>query len=126
MEKLLKSGCYDIEIDGHKYLWNTKSTDWINSPNAINEIGCIHTTQGFDLNYAGIIIGNELKYDKEKKMIVADRSCYMDSKGRDATTYEELLDYLFNIYSTVCVRGIMGTYIYACDEGLREYLKKYI
>lgn len=126
MKEIIDSGMYDIEIDGYKYIWNTSSVDWINSPNSINEIGCIHTTQGFDLNYAGIIIGNELKYDDKKQCLYVDKKSYKDKKGKASATDEELLDYLFNIYSTVCARGIMGTYIYACDEGLREYLKKYI
>ena len=50
-----KNNLYDIEIDGHKYIWNSQPTDWINSENSINEIGSIHTTQGFDLNYTGLI-----------------------------------------------------------------------
>ena len=49
--KVINSGIFDLEIDGYKYIWNSKATDWINSPNSVNEIGSIHTTQGFDLNY---------------------------------------------------------------------------
>ena len=63
LDEIINDNLFEIEIDNHKYIWNTKNKDWINSPNAINEIGCIHTTQGFDLNYTGVIIGNELKYD---------------------------------------------------------------
>ena len=61
---------YDIDIDGNKYIWNSQPVDWINSENSINEIGSIHTTQGFDLNYTGLIIGNELKYDNENNCFV--------------------------------------------------------
>ena len=38
----------------------------------------------------------------------------------------KLLDYLLNIYRTMMARGMLGTYIYVCDPGLKEYLKKYI
>lgn len=124
--KIKENEIYDICIDGYKYIWNTKTTDWINSPNAINEIGSIHTSQGFDLNYAGLIIGNDLKYDDINKKIIVDRKNYFDTKGKDTTTDEELLEYLLNIYSTMCTRGILGTYLYVCDEKLRKYLKKYI
>jgi len=123
---VINSGVFDLEIDGHKYIWNSKATDWINSPNSVNEIGSIHTTQGFDLNYTGLIIGNELKYDLENKKFIVDRANYYDAKGKADTTDEELLRYLLNIYQTMMLRGMLGTYIYVCDPGLREYLKKYI
>lgn len=124
--QVINSGIYDLEIDGYKYIWNSRATDWINSPNSVNEIGSIHTTQGFDLNYTGLIIGNELKYDLENNKFVVDRSNYYDAKGKADTTDEELLDYLLNIYRTMMSRGMLGTYIYVCDEGLKKYLKKYI
>lgn len=124
--KVINNGIYDLEIGGYKYIWNSKATDWINSPNSVNEIGSIHTTQGFDLNYTGLIIGNELKYDLKNDKFVVDRSNYYDAKGKVDTTDEELLDYLLNIYRTMMSRGMLGTYIYVCDEGLKKYLKKYI
>lgn len=126
IKNIVDSDIYDLEIDGYKYIWNTKPTDWINSANSVNEIGSIHTTQGFDLNYTGLIIGNELQYDEENKKIIVNRSNYYDTKGKADTSDEELLGYLLNIYSTMCTRGMLGTYIYVCDENLREYLKKYI
>ena len=124
--KIIERNIYDIEIDGNKYIWNSQATDWINSPNSVNEIGSIHTTQGFDLNYTGLIIGNELKYDLDKKKFIVERKNYYDAKGKADTTDEELLNYLLNIYRTMILRGMLGTYIYVCDPGLKEYLKKYI
>ncbi len=121
-----ENGIFDIEIDGFKYIWNSKATDWINSPNSVNEIGSIHTTQGFDLNYVGLIIGNELRYDLKTKEFITDRKNYFDAKGKANTTDEELLEYVLNIYRTMMLRGMLGTYIYVCDEGLRKYLSKYI
>lgn len=126
IDNIVKNDVYDLDIDGYKYIWNTKPTDWINSPNSVNEIGSIHTTQGFDLNYTGLIIGNDLKYDDINNKIIVDRKNYFDTKGKAGITDEELLDYLLNIYSTMCTRGILGTYIYVCDEKLRKYMKKYI
>lgn len=125
-KKITSSGIYDIEIEGHKFIWNSRAVDWINSPNSINEIGSIHTTQGFDLNYTGLIIGNDLKYDDENHILIADKNNYYDSKGKNNTTNDELLRYLLNIYSVMATRGMLGTYIYVCDEKLRKYLKKYI
>lgn len=126
INNITKQGIYDLKINGYKYIWNTKTTDWINSPNSVNEIGSIHTIQGFDLNYTGLIIGEDLKYDDIHNKIFAERNNYYDTKGKADTSDEELLNYLFNIYSTMCTRGILGTYLYVCDPKLRNYLKKYI
>ena len=92
IQQIQEDEIYDIEIEGYKYIWNSKAVGWINSENAINEIGCIHTVQGFDLNYAGIIIGNELKYDDVKHKLYVDRKNYYDIKGKADTSDEELLE----------------------------------
>lgn len=126
VKRNVDNGIFDIEIGKNKYIWNSRPTDWINSSNSVNEIGSIHTTQGFDLNYTGLIIGNELRYDTENKKIFVDRNNYYDAKGKADTTDEELYGYIINIYQTMMLRGMLGTYIYVCDPALREYLKKYI
>lgn len=125
-KRCIASGKYDIEINGHKYIWNSQYYGWISTDNSSNEIGCIHTIQGFDLNYTGVIIGNDLHYDEEKQKLYIDRDSYFDTNGKNKTNDEDLRDYILNIYSILCTRGINGTYIYACDDGLRNYLKKYI
>ena len=126
LNKMIKKGMYDIEIQGYKYIWNSSNNVWVSSPNSINEIGCVHTIQGFDLNYVGVIIGNELKYDKENQKFIVDRNNYYDKYGKNDTDDQELLEYILNIYYTLCTRGMRGTYIYVCDNNLRDYLKKYI
>lgn len=114
---------YDIEIDGLKLIWNSQAQDWINSPNAINEVGCIHTVQGYDLNYIGVIIGPELSYDENKKKFVVDREKYFDINGRNGITNpKELESYIINIYKTLLTRGIKGTYVYIVDENLKKYI----
>lgn len=117
---------FDIEIDGLKLIWNSTNTDWVNSPNAINEVGCIHTVQGYDLNYAGVILGPEIDFDPIIGQIVIDQSKYRDLNGkRSVESPDELTLYIRNIYKTLLTRGIKGTYIYAYNKNLRNYLKKY-
>ncbi|WP_440312597.1 DNA/RNA helicase domain-containing protein [Leucobacter chromiireducens] len=122
---------FDIEIDGEQLRWNSTQRDWINSPGSINEVGSIHTVQGYDLNYAGVIIGKDLRYDSESQSIVFDRSEYYDKKGREnnpkrGITYtdDDLLQYVRNIYTVLLTRGIRGTYVYVCDPSLREHLRR--
>lgn len=115
---------YDIEIGDYKGVWNSTATDWVNSPNAVNEVGCIHTVQGYDLNYVGVIIGPEFGYDTENKKFFVDREKYLDRNGRAGVhDLTELEQYLKNIYKTILTRGIRGTFLYVCDDGLRSYLK---
>lgn len=119
---------YDIEIQGKQYRWNTTLENWITNPKSINEVGCIHTLQGYDLNYAGIIIGEDLKYNSEKHELYADKDCYFDQQGKSgvANKPKELLEYITNIYLTLLTRGVRGTYVYVCNDALREYLSQFI
>ncbi len=118
---------YDIDFDGVKLQWNSTAVDWINSPDSINEVGCIHTTQGYDLNYAGVIIGPELDYDNEKKELIIFKNRYKDKAGKNTISDENILkEYILNIYKTILLRGIKGVYVYACNSNLRQYLAQYL
>jgi len=116
---------YDIEIDGYKAIWNSTVKDWMNSSNAINEVGCIHTVQGYGLNYTGVIIGPEFGYEPERKKFFVDKKKYFDKNGRNGVTDpNELERYIINIYKILLTRGIKGTYVYIVDENLRNYFKE--
>lgn len=118
---------FDIDIDGVQMCWNSTNSDWINSENAITEVGCIHTTQGYDLNFVGVIFGKEISYDTKQNKIVVNSDNYYDRNGRvGIKTEEELKQFVINIYKTMMLRGIKGTYVYACDPNLQEYLKKFV
>lgn len=120
--KTKNGGQFDIEIDGLKLIWNSKKDDWVNSKNAVNEVGCIHTVQGYDLNYTGVIIGPEIYFDKDENMIKIDKDKYMDINGKTSIDNpEELRRYIINIYKTLMTRGIKGTFVYIVDKNLRQY-----
>jgi SOS-response transcriptional repressor LexA len=72
-----------------------------------------------------VIIGPEISYDPAHKVIVVDKSKYLDSNGhKGVTDPEELKRYIINIYKTLLTRGILGTYVYIVDENLRQYVKE--
>ncbi|QTE30028.1 DUF2075 domain-containing protein [Pengzhenrongella sicca] len=126
-------GVFDIELDGCRLRWNSTDTDWINSPGSISEVGSIHTVQGYDLNFAGVIIGPELRYDPVGRRLFIDRTLYRDRKGKENNrvlgkkyTDDDLLRYVVNIYSVLLTRGMLGTFVYACDPDLNAYLRRYI
>lgn len=117
----------DIRIDGMEFQWNKTYNDWITSENSFEQIGCIHTTQGYDLNYAAIIFGLEIDYDPKLNEIVIDKTKYFDKYGKNGVNDpNELKAYIINIYKTILYRGIKGVYVYACNDNLKKYLKKYI
>ncbi len=124
---------YDIEVDGCQLRWNSSQVDWIASPKALEEVGSIHTVQGYDLNYAGVIIGPDLRYDADAGRIIFDRDSYFDKKGKENNdvlgkkyTDEDLLQFVSNIYAVLLTRGILGTYVFVCDPALRDHLEKFI
>lgn len=120
---------FDIELDGERLRWNGTDKDWINSKDSLEEVGSIHTVQGYDLNYAGVIIGPDLRLDPATGRIVADRESYRDKKGKENTGHlkdtfgdDDLLTFIRNIYGVLLTRGMRGTYVYVCDPALRERL----
>jgi len=123
---------HDIEIEGFKLFWNRASVDWINSKTSAEEVGGIHTVQGYDLNYAGVIIGADLKFDSESQKIVFDRNSYFDTKGKENNDVlglrysdEDIRQFVVNIYRVLMTRGIKGTYVYVVDPALRNHLSKF-
>lgn len=127
------STAFDIEIDGSEFRWNQTQKDWINTAGSINEVGSIHTVQGYDLNYAGVIVGPDLRFDPVEQRLYIHRASYFDKKGKEnnpklGITYSDgdLLRYITNVYAVLMTRGILGTYVYVCDRPLREYLRGYL
>jgi uncharacterized protein len=116
----------DIELQ-----WNSRVVDWVDSPKSIDEVGSIHTIQGYDLNYAGVIIGRDLTYDEAAAELRFVRANYFDKKGLQNNpgqklTEQEILDFVLNIYAVLLTRGILGTYVYVCDDALRDYLRPFL
>ena len=124
---------FDINIPGARPLrWNSTDKDWVGKGSS-DEVGSIHTLQGFDLNYAGVIIGPDIEVD-EHGFLRANRECYADKRGKAdvamalnpserKTTDEDLLRYIRNCYRVLLTRGIRGTYIYAGASTLRQRLQ---
>ena len=124
---------HDFVIDGVPLKWNGTTKDWIGSRTSAEEVGSIHTLQGYDLNYAGVIIGPDLHFDPETQRLYVDRAHYQDTKGKasnrkrdQVTTDDDLLRYITNIYSVLLTRGMRGTFVYVCDPELRRHLERFI
>lgn len=127
----------DVIIENKEYYWNLTRTNWVSSSGeeeAIQQIGCIHTIQGYDLNYCGVIFGREIGYSKEKNEFFIRPEYYHDSAGKDQDEHK-LKEHILNIYRVLLSRGIKGTYVYVSNDfkpkdinndELKAYLKKYM
>lgn len=100
--------------------------EWAYKPLGIEQVGCIYTAQGFEFDYAGVIIGEDLKYNPVSKQIFTDKSSCKDPVLRQ-NRQEAIMtfdDYVRNIYRVLMSRGMKGCFLYICDENLRNYMKQ--
>ncbi|MBR2554407.1 MAG: DUF2075 domain-containing protein [Aeriscardovia sp.] len=105
-----------------------KGLAWAEQPQTINEVGSTFTIQGFDLNYAGVILGPSVKY-RDGKIVFDPSKSYNEkaiqnrtlSNGKKQKFGEQLLQHEVRVLMT---RGVNGLYIYACDDELRKVLQQ--
>ena len=115
---------YDFIIDGIKYSWNGINENYATDPNTVGLIGSVFTSQGYDLNYCGVIFSNDIKFNKETGKIECVSGSYFDTHGKDSKDLTKTMEDIINSYLVLLTRGIKGTYIYCCDKDLREYFKE--
>jgi len=127
----------DITIDeyGYKATWNLTSdgSEWIISPKSVEEVGCIHTCQGLEVDYIGVIIGRDLiaidgvlKTDPSARA-KTDKSLagYKKEWKEDPVSAELKADEIIrNTYRTLMSRGMKGCYVYFVDPATGEHFKK--
>ena len=127
---------YDIEFPEYDFRmkWNLTEdgSTWIISPKSVNEVGCIHTCQGLEVDYIGVIIGDDLFVRNGVVITDASKRASSDNsvKGYKKLMKEnpeeakEQLDLIIkNTYRTLMTRGMKGCYIYCTDEETMEWFK---
>lgn len=118
---------YDIVLeDGFKAKWNFSNSLFAIDPHSFDQVGCIHTTQGLEFDYCGIIIGRDLRYENGKVITDQAKEALSDrSSGIRSCRDKELADKLIrNTYKTLMSRGQKGCFIYCEDKPLLEYISK--
>jgi DUF2075 family protein/DNA replication protein DnaC len=127
----------DIEIGDFKAKWNLKTDGmlWIVQPNSINEVGCIHTCQGLELDYVGVIVGQDLIVRNGQVLVDPTKRSGRDTtikgwkrlmKEKPEETKSKLKAIIKNTYRTLMTRGQKGCFVYFVDEETREFFKKII
>jgi DUF2075 family protein len=131
------SNAWDIQIDpyGYKARWNLSSDGsvWIMKPGTVEEVGCIHTCQGLELETIGVIIGPDLVFRDEKVVTVpsararTDQSLKGYKKGLKSDPdgmRSKANSIIRNTYRTLMSRGTKACWVYACDPNLNAWLKR--
>ncbi len=127
----------DIVIDGYRATWNldTDGQAWIIKPDSVSEVGCIHTCQGLELDYIGVIVGPDLlardgkiiTQPKERagtdKSIHGWKSLFQENP---VSTMMRLDMIIKNTYRTLMTRGQKGCYVYFCDKNTESYFRSRI
>lgn len=116
-----------------KWNMNKKGKPWAIRKNSIDEIGCIHTCQGLEFDYVGVIIGTDLRYENGKivtdlnKNASTDRTALVHTKAlykKDPEEANKIANKIIkNTYKVLMTRGLKGCYIYCEDKPLAEYIK---
>ena len=124
----------DIVIGDYRRQWNLDQDGslWIITPDSIDQVGCIHTCQGLEVDYIGVIIGPDLvmqhgilktvprardRHDKTMKGFVK-------LSKSDPTHAAKLADTIIkNTYRTLMTRGMKGCYVYATDPQVATYFR---
>lgn len=127
------TNCHDIKIDDFEMSWNLDNgVPFAVSDTSINEVGCIHTSQGLEFDYVGVILGDDIRYEdghvvtdftkraKTDQSLKGIKKLYKESPDVARARADEIIK---NTYRTLLTRGMKGCYIYCTDKGMKEYLK---
>lgn len=125
----------DVVIGDWKMPWETNNVQarppynqqyapsadlWASHPMGINQVGCIFSAQGFEVDYIGVIMGPDIRYDKNSERIVAEKG-HTHSVNDSDSDFDE---HIKNIYRVLLSRGRKGCLIYCMDKHLEIYLKE--
>lgn len=117
---------YDIFLkNGFKAQWNFSTTEFAIEKGTFDQVGCIHSTQGLEFDYVGIIIGKDMRYENGKVITDRTQRAKSDTTIKGLKGDEALGDRIIrNTYKTLLTRGQKGCFIYCEDEALNTYIKK--
>lgn len=127
------SDIHDIKIGDFEMSWNLKNTTtFAIDETSVNEAGCIHTSQGLEFDYVGVIIGDDMRYEdgrivtdftkraKTDQSLKGIKTLYKENPEKALRISDEIIK---NTYRTLMTRGMKGCYVYCTNPDLAEYLK---
>ncbi|MEU4710572.1 DNA/RNA helicase domain-containing protein [Nocardia salmonicida] len=128
----------DVVIEDWARPWNKKGDKavpsaphaefWATDPRGFGQIGCTYTAQGFEFDWAGVILGPDIGLEDHRLVVDATKNCDKPLKGtKDKPVFDQDVDRLIrNAYYVLLTRGLRGVVIYAVDPALRELLHELV
>jgi len=107
-----------------RFKYAKDADSWCNQKEGVNQVGCIHSIQGWETDYVGVIIGPDLMWDDTRGCL-----CYNpDGRNHNLThkACKENDQLILNTYRVLLTRGKKGCFIFACDPKVRDYFKSCI
>lgn len=126
------SNVHDITIGDFAMSWNLGNSIFALDDTSIDQIGCIHTSQGLEFDYVGVIIGDDMRfvanhvvtdYTKRAKTDQSMKGIKKLAKASPAEAQTRGEEIIKNTYRTLMTRGMKGCYVYCTDPALRDYLR---
>ena len=140
--RMVAGYCYDWNVKNHRgniditlpggfqAKWNLANDKiWAINPNSFEEVGCIHTAQGLEFDYVGVLIGKDLYFDNTTGRVLTNKLAISTddrSSGIRSSSDQDARRLILNTYKTLLTRGQKGCFVYCEDDALREYFKSFI
>lgn len=102
-------------------LYASSADTWAIEPGGINQVGCIFSIQGFEIDYIGVILGNDIKYDELNDCLIGVTGNNRAVTSNDNRTYTR---HIRNAYRVLMSRGKKGCFIYSCDPKVSAFFKR--
>ena len=128
-----------VKVDGLALSWNYDGENWATSNDGIEQVGCIHTSQGVEFDWLGVLIGPDLIYNDETIVGVPEKRAGTDVSlkgwkaelraaesdlGKTQTILDKVQSIIKSTYKVLLSRGRKGCFVWCADANLREYLKR--
>jgi len=123
----------DVVVDDFRRPWDAKpgkwklaagipsAALWATDPRGIDQVGCVYNIQGFELDYAGVIWGRDLRYDLDRQEWIGDRTASADSVVKRSK--DRFVDLVKNTYRVLLSRGMKGCYVYFMDKDTERFVR---
>lgn len=123
----------DVVIGDYRRPWNAKPGNWklardippaslwATDPNGIEQIGCVYTIQGFELDYIGVIWGKDLVYDFDQQAWLGNKQHSADSVVKRSKG--QFVDLVKNTYRVLLSRGLKGCYVHFLDKNTERFVR---
>src|SRR5206468_572250 len=116
----------DVKIGDFEMPWEKKDQfwKWATDNSGMEQVGTVYTAQGFEFDYIGVIFGNDLVYDHDKKRWIAKPENSRDSVAKRNNL--KLADHLKNVYRVLLSRAHRGVYVYFMDKDTEKFFRSKI